>query len=162
MSLSNTDKCLFAAHGWTVEHEQPLRIRHDESGSYATLLAAHAVLGELRADWDDAPLELPAARLTLREAFERLSALESTARRHCDRAASTGSEDGQSAEASEAWQAAYELVFGEELSGEVSRACERLNRPLRWVDPRAGYEADTRAYCDALTKHVADLGSSLA
>jgi len=38
---------LLEANGWTMECESPLEIRHDESGSFATNLAAKAVLAEL-------------------------------------------------------------------------------------------------------------------
>lgn len=35
---------LLEKHGWTVECESPLEIRHEETGSFATLLAAEMVI----------------------------------------------------------------------------------------------------------------------
>ena len=41
---------LLERNGWTVECEHPFEIRHEESGSFATMKAADMVLGLLIAE----------------------------------------------------------------------------------------------------------------
>lgn len=44
---------LLKKHGWEVECENPFEIRHTETGSFATLVAADLVLMALKEGWCD-------------------------------------------------------------------------------------------------------------
>lgn len=48
MSKMNIIIALLAQHGWTVECESPFEIRHTETGSFASALAADAVVESLQ------------------------------------------------------------------------------------------------------------------
>ena len=47
------DEALLQKHGWEVECDSPFEIRHTETGSFATLVAADLVLMALKAGWCD-------------------------------------------------------------------------------------------------------------
>jgi len=51
-----TDKKLLEKNGWITECESPFEIRHIETGSFATGLAAYAVLRELESEEDEETL----------------------------------------------------------------------------------------------------------
>ena len=52
--MNPEDVELLEKHGWEVECESPFEIRHTETGSFATLLAADLVLMALKEGfWDD-------------------------------------------------------------------------------------------------------------
>lgn len=147
---------LLEANGWTVECESPFEIRHDESGSFATMLGAHAVVAELLSEMEE-DMESRPADLTQAQAYAELEQVAARVKRVVDVAAAAGHEDGDSAQASEAWETAYALVFSDELSRRAYALGEMLNRPLNYADPDASHEADVLAFHQALADHVRKL-----
>lgn len=145
---------LLESNGWTVECKSPFEIRHDETGSFATQLAAVAVVNELRSELAE---EFEDEHLSQAQAFEQLQAVAQRVARIVEVAAATGPETDDNAEASEAWETAYNLVIGPELSRRAHTLSNRLNKPLSYYDPDASHEDDTRAFHRALTEHVAKL-----
>lgn len=148
---------LLQAHGWTVECEHPLEIRHDETGSVATMLGAHAVVAELLSEMEAELSPAPVARPSQAQSFAELEQIVQRSQRLVDVASGFGHEDGESAQASEAWQTAYDLVFSSEISHRAAEMCAVLNRKFDYYDPDLGYEEDVQAYHRALTAHVAKL-----
>lgn len=147
---------LLEANGWTVECESPFEIRHDESGSFATLLGAHAVVAELLAELEE-DMSDPLGSLTQAQAFVELEQVAARVQRLTDVALAAGHEDGDSAHASEAWESAYALVFSAEVSHRAYSLCDLLNCPLSYADPDASYEDDVLAFHRALSDHVRKL-----
>ena len=145
---------MLEANGWTVECESPFEIRHDETGSFATNIAAHAVAADLRASLAD---ELDAdvlPPLKQAEAFAELVQLTERAERYVATAAAVGPESAENTETNEAWETAYHLVFSREINHRAGELQTTLNQKLDWSDPDAGYEDDVRAYVGALSALV--------
>jgi hypothetical protein len=139
------------SQGWTVECESPFEIRHDETGSFATHLAAQLVADTVLAELASELEEPPRATLAPAEAFAAFQALVEQARKYVSAAQSLGHDDGTSSEASEAWETAFELVFSDDIRGQATQLLERLGKPdFSWDDPDASYEDDVQAYVTAL------------
>ena len=143
---------MLEANGWTVECESPFEIRHGETGSFATMLAAQAVADELRSSLAGELDEARTRSMDQGEAFAELAALSDRSARHIATAASVGGE--ASPKGADAWETAYDLVFSDQLSGRVSQLLAKLNHRLDYCDPDTTYEEDVTAYATALARLV--------
>lgn len=160
---------LLEANGWTVESESPFEIRHDETGSFATMLAAESVVEGLLAnlsDGDEDDVEgTPATKSQSelledqQEAFKQLVHLQEKATRYVAtaQATATGTGDEASAEEHEAWETAYHLVFSDEMTHRITKVLRKLDSPMAYYDPNTTYQADVCAYVTAIEEHVANL-----
>jgi hypothetical protein len=149
--LTSEVQSVFAVNGWSIESQSPLRIVHDESGDLATGQAADMVAAQLLADMRAEGSCVPAT-MTTAEAFADLVKLSSDTTRY---AAVARQEDGKPG-AIEAWRVAYELIFGQEIVGQVNTLLARLDQSFEYSDPDGGdCRDDVCAYEAALSAHVA-------
>ncbi len=154
---------LLESHGWTVESENPFEARHDESGSFASGLAAHAVADMLRAELE-AELDQPMmSSLSLADAFVALQAVLERAQRYVAiaQASSTDASLAPCSEETEAWQVAFELVFSDDIRGQVQALSVRLNSPFTWDDADTSYREDVCAFVQQLSAYVHKLAPYL-
>lgn len=135
--MTQDDENLLEREGWVVECQSPFEIRHTESGSFASGLAAQLVLQAVRAE--QAPALNTATVTVLVEQFDKaVSALTAV----CEQARAQGDE--------EAWKLAYAVVFSDQGSGRVRAVLDALNIGFDYYDPDTSYEEDVMAYVKAL------------
>lgn len=139
-------------NGWLIECESPLEIRHSESGSFATLLAAQYLLRGLAADDGHQTVNAD----NIQKLFAELCFLSERATQWVAVANSTPEQ-----EASQAWDEAYSLVFSDHLSRRVTVLLRSLNSSLSYYDPDRTSREDVEAYVRALREKVKNLGRFL-
>ena len=130
---------LLEDNGWTLECESPLEIRHTD-GSFATQQAAGIVVAELQAEARNAS---SASSPKGCEGFAELTALADRLQSVVNIAAEQGTES--------AWAVAYSMVFSPRGSQRAYELMEELNLEFAgYYDPDTTYEADSRAFVEAL------------
>ncbi|MNR71327.1 hypothetical protein D3C71_19420 [compost metagenome] len=138
MSTKSTEQ-LLEDNGWTLECESPLEIRHTD-GSFATQQAARIVVAELQAEAREASR---ASGPKGSGGFAELTALADRLQAVVDIAAKQDTE--------KAWAVAYSMVFSPRGSHRAYELMEELNLEFAaYYDPDTTYEADSRAFVEAL------------
>lgn len=137
--MTQDDETLLEREGWVVECQSPFEIRHTESGSFATGLAAKLVLQAVREEQELAPLLNMATATALVEQFDKTVAALAEV---CEQARAQGTE--------QAWKLAFGLVFSDHGSGRVRAVLGALNIDFDYYDPDTSYEEDVLAYVTAL------------
>lgn len=135
-------EAILNAAGWAVECTSPFEIRHAETGSFASLLAADLVVEALMAQAPSLPED---------KSVQAISLLHVLARRCsgiCEAAVTAGTE--------RAWQNAYNLVFSS-TSSRIANLFEELGLTFAWDDPDSSYQDDVCAYVRALESHMEEL-----
>lgn len=138
------DTTLLERSGWTLECLSPLEIRHLETGSFASKLAAECVLAQLRKDFE-AEEAVPSSIQELRQLFREVKSLTNRARE---------------AKKRETWKHVYSLIFSKTLSQRIGCLLEKEGLPLSYYDPDADYEDDVLAYASAISEKAAVLSNT--
>ena len=143
--MKDNDSALLETAGWAVECLSPLELRHSESGSFASGLAASYVLAAVREEGTVAsatpdPLASNPAQLA-----ERVQLL-----RDWMRDANTDPTDAK-------WERTYKLVFSPYMSQTLGRLLGELGQTLDYYDPDGSYQDDVQAYARAWDEKVAQL-----
>ena len=148
--MNDSDIEVLTAAGWECECLSPLELRHAESGSFATGLAAQFVVDGVRQAVDDenaVPLE--SASEYQSRLFSKLKDLQELATRHVQ-TARTIAVPGDD----RPWHAAFDLVFNDTVSGAVRECVRSLNINFEPYDPDGSYEDDVIAYVGDLESLV--------
>lgn len=127
---------MLEANGWVVECESPLEIRHAESESFASGLAANMVVDALNEVQED-----------LSVLFARLASLNAELQ-------------GLVSRQWEDWSLPYNLVFSGNLSSRIFNTVTRMGLTLSWDDPDADYADDVCAYARAVDELCRQLAPS--
>lgn len=135
MSTLDTQAFL-ARHGWVMDCESPLQLRHRDTGSVATQLAARLVMNSLRADEAQPPVAHVTEPLPL-----LLSHIEQLLR---------WVDAAEQDSGHEAWRTAYDLVFNRSNNKAMWTCLRQLNLDFDWYDPDTSYEEDVQAFASAL------------
>lgn len=138
------DTSLLKRSGWTLECLSPLEIRHLETGSFASKLAAECVLAQLRKDFEAEDV-VPSSIQELRQLFREVKSLTNRA---CE------------AKKVETWKHVYSLIFSKTLSQRIGILLEKEGSPLSYYDPDEDYEDDVMAYANAISEKAAVLGNT--
>lgn len=143
--MHTTDQQILEYNGWTLECESPLEIRHAQTGSFASGLAATAVIAELRSQVPDHPAD-----------SQQISDLADLAAL-CDLTCVIA-EAAEKSEQADPWKDAYSLVFSDELSGRIFAMQSELRVGFTFNDPDSSYRGDVMAFVAA----VKELKQSIA
>jgi hypothetical protein len=151
---------ILRAHGWTVERENPLEVRHDETGSFATHLAAEAVAAQLLAHMADGPEEAEEVDDTTsrEQAFDELKTLLSKVNANVTAAAVYGTLQDDNSDAHEAWETAFNQVFSDRGVRRAQVLLDQFETRLGYCGPSDDYRVRVLAYQMALTAAVRTVG----
>jgi hypothetical protein len=131
------DNTLLKNAGWVAECLSPLELRHTESGSFATGLAAKYVLDALREEAAEATTPRSANNSAAGQLAERIQTLLDWVRT-ADRI-----------DSEEHWQQTYDLVFSKPMSQTIASLRAELGISFDYYDPNTSYQEDVRAYSGA-------------
>jgi hypothetical protein len=134
--MKEADTALLEAAGWTIECLSPLELRHAETGSFATKLAANAVVESLRTIEED---ERASSQTSLEE---KLAEGISDILGWVQAAQATNTEKG--------WELVYRLIFSDNGARKIAALCTPLGIPLDYYDPNTSFQEDALAYAKAL------------
>ena len=115
----------------------PLEIRHRETGSFASLLAAKYVVQSLREEARQQEEATPAAdplHVELATLLQRLFNIAGVAENCKDE---------------DEWRDAYHMIFSSAISQRLAALRTSLGITFNYFDPDASYEEDVRAYVSA-------------
>ena len=132
--MDNDTERLLQANGWEVECYSPLEVRHSESGSFASGLAASHVVDALR----QTAATPPSSATLLQELLELIEEPVRVAQA----AAAQGT--------SQAWETAYGMVFPGPRNERMQELLKQLGLRLDYYDPDTSHEEDVLAYVNAL------------
>lgn len=124
--------------GWLISSLHPLALRHEQTDSLATGLAAVAVIESLKRVQDADPAS-------------RLAESARMARAAIERAESAPSD------LDDPWSVAYDEIFSDQISARAYQALSDLGARLDYYDPDSSYEDDARAFADALLDKAREL-----
>lgn len=143
MDIDEEEQLLSKA-GWELECRSPFEIRHTETGSFASGIAAKLVVDCLQAaDKGAAPAEgLFACQETIVSRVAEFDKVVDVITSVFDSA--------QSLRNDQAWKDSYSLIFSDFGSGKVSSVLKALNLELSYCDPDSSYEEDVTAYVQAV------------
>lgn len=138
--MTEPNKELLSRFGWEVECESPLEIRHLETGSFATKLAALYVVQGIRADeaLDTLVVSSPAAEPRAHE----LATLIQRAIDWVSAARKLNTEEDR--------KIVYDMVFSAGCSQRIADLRTSLGLSFEYFDPDTSYEDDVTAYVNAL------------
>jgi len=142
---------LLEANDWVVESQFPLEIRHKETDSFATKLAAHHVVSVLQAGLALQLNPATAERLSPASSFSLLKTAVAQSEKYCE---AVWNMEPTKRESTDAWRTAYTLVFTNCRSDYVSALLEVMGQHLSWYDPDSSYEEDVTSYVRALREKV--------
>lgn len=134
------DAELLARLGWDIECESPLELRHRETGSFATKIAALLVIQGLKnQEAEENQVALPT------EGEPRARELAELIQRALDWV-----EAARKCNSDDAWKDAFDLIFSPNCSQRIASARTELGLSFDYYDPDGSYEDDVTAYVEAL------------
>lgn len=134
--------------GWEVECEHPLELRHAD-GSFASGQAAHLVIEHLQDSSDFSPDSTDKKLKFLQSELCEINELVQNLIQRCIAGSKKLSEGDDSL-----WEAAFGLIFSENIHSRVTSIEAALSISFQWVDLDAGYADDVQAYARGLQEFV--------
>lgn len=134
--------------GWEVECEHPLELRH-EDGSFASGQAARLVIEYLQESNEFSPISTHKKLKLLQSELCEINELVQRLIQRCIEGSKNLSEGDDSL-----WEAAFGLIFSENIHSRVTSIEADLSISFQWNDLDAGYADDVQSYAQGLQEFV--------